>query len=358
MYDRITFQKYAPELGEVVAAGIDVFKNDWWSTYVPEHRKTLERKILHAYWFNQLCVDSVDRFIFYLNTRLERIMPYYNKLYESELIKFDPLLNMSLKTNGRSIENLVNVANKDRSRTGQVLRNFANAGHSEGNEVGNLKNNLDENVTKKETENRDLTGNKTTDRDTTENVTENATINGTGESTTTENANIQKTGTNSYSDTPQRDLSTQGIMSNYLTNYTATTDNEERQITTDNEYKTNETRETTTDTTENMEQKENWTEDENKAKDTTQNTTHDITEDTTKDTKGKTFNNGKEDQYTGEAESETNNERKTSDTGNTEEQVGYMNVSASSLLQAFRDTFINIDEMIINDLRDCFMEVF
>ena len=125
-----------------------------------------------------------------------------------------------------------------------------------------------------------------------------------------------------------------------------------------NEYSTNETREITTDTTENMEQTENWTEDENKTKDTTQNTTHDITEDTTKDTKGKTFNNGKEDQYTGEAESETNNERKTSDIGNTEEQRGFMNVSASSLLQAFRDTFINIDEMIINDLRDCFMEVF
>lgn len=357
MYEKIRFDKYAPELGEVVSSGYPIF-NEWWNTFIPEHKKTLERKIEHAYWFNQICVDSVDRFKFYINTKLERIMPYYNKLYESELIKFDPMLNIALKQNGRSLENLVKAANSDRSKVGQAIRNFANSGYNEGHETGNLQNNLSEDITRTENETRDLTGNKDTTRDTTakENVTQN--VDGTGNSTTKETGTVNKTGTNAYSDTPQRDLSTQGIQSNYLTNYTATTDNEERNLTTTNEYTTNEetTRETTTE--ENMTQNEKWTENETKVKTMTQGTTHDITEDTTKDTHGRNFSNGNDDTATSEAESKMDTEKSTRDAGTTEYQTGFMNVSASSLLQAFRDTFINIDEMIINDLRDCFMEVF
>ena len=57
----------------------------------------------------------------------------------------------------------------------------------------------------------------------------------------------------------------------------------------------------------------------------------------------------------------SNTEKKTEETtdrGDTNVTTGYMNVSASQLLKAFRDTFLNIDKMIIDELRDNFMMVY
>lgn len=100
----------APTLRDLEKAGVQIF-NDWWSTYIPEHRQTLERKIMHTYYFEEIGCETPDRFVHYLNTHLERIMPYYNQLYASELIKINPMLNHSIEVNGRSIENLLKKAN-------------------------------------------------------------------------------------------------------------------------------------------------------------------------------------------------------------------------------------------------------
>lgn len=124
MYQGISFGNYTPTLGDLEKAGMPIF-NDWWTTFIPEHKAELEKKILHTYHFNQIGAETPDRFIYYLNSQLEKIMPYYNQLYESELIKINPLLNHSIKHEGRTIQNLLTKANTSDDKFSKAIRDFA-----------------------------------------------------------------------------------------------------------------------------------------------------------------------------------------------------------------------------------------
>ena len=61
-----------------------------------KYRKKLCSKILKHYYLQEIGFETVGQWMYHLNTRLEEIMPYYNQLYESEQIKFDPLNNVSV----------------------------------------------------------------------------------------------------------------------------------------------------------------------------------------------------------------------------------------------------------------------
>lgn len=55
------------------------------------HRAILNNKIIRHYYFREICCDSPERFNFYLETKMDEIMPYYNQLYKSELLEYNPL---------------------------------------------------------------------------------------------------------------------------------------------------------------------------------------------------------------------------------------------------------------------------
>lgn len=138
MYQEISFHHYAPTLAEVERMGIPIF-NDWWSTYIPEYKEILEQKILRAYHFNEIGASTPDRFIYNINAHLEQIMPYYNKLYASELIKIDPMVNHSIKTEGRTIENLLNHVNSVDDAVSKAIRDFTGVTDKFGEDKGNVK---------------------------------------------------------------------------------------------------------------------------------------------------------------------------------------------------------------------------
>ena len=60
------------------------------------YRGVLERKILRHYYTREICEETVGLWKLRLNTRLNEIMPYYNKLYKSELLEFNPLYTNNL----------------------------------------------------------------------------------------------------------------------------------------------------------------------------------------------------------------------------------------------------------------------
>ena len=62
------------------------------------YRSVLETKILRHYYTREICTETVGLWKMWLETRLNEIMPYYNKLYESELIKFNPMYDVDLTT--------------------------------------------------------------------------------------------------------------------------------------------------------------------------------------------------------------------------------------------------------------------
>ena len=59
------------------------------------YRETLNNNILHHYYENEIGFETASLFRFYLNQKLNEIMPYYNELYkiQKKLINDNLLLN-------------------------------------------------------------------------------------------------------------------------------------------------------------------------------------------------------------------------------------------------------------------------
>lgn len=200
----------------------------------------LERKILKHYYTREICEETVGLWKLRLNARLNEIMPYYNKLYKSELFDFNPLytddLTRERKTNAES--------------------------------------------------------NRTTGNNGSVNSSNNTETNGSGSGTSNSiNSDL-------YSDTPQGSLN--GVESGtYLTNARKTNDNTTSNSSTNN----------------------------------TSSSNGNITS------------------------SESGNDELKSAEEYLESVNGYSGISASDLLQKYRETFLNIDLMVINNLEDLFFQL-
>lgn len=96
------------------------------------YRKVLCSKILKHYYLREICCETVGVWVLWLNERLEMIMPYYNKLYESELIKFNPMYDIDLtRTHNRKnaqddAGSRSNTSSRDTSVTNTTDTNSSN----------------------------------------------------------------------------------------------------------------------------------------------------------------------------------------------------------------------------------------
>lgn len=60
------------------------------------YRPILEKKILKHYYTREIGLETVGLWKLFLDTKLNEIMPYYNQLYKSELISFNPMYDVDL----------------------------------------------------------------------------------------------------------------------------------------------------------------------------------------------------------------------------------------------------------------------
>lgn len=200
------------------------------------YRQVLCRKILKHYYTREIAHETVGRWKLALNTKLNEIMPYYNQLYESELLEFNPFYDVDLT----------------RSREGSG------------------------------------TSNKTSNNTETNSGTSKNVSSGSGTSNTDT--------LNRFSDTPQNSMDTQGITDSVpLTTVTKVNENNT----------------------------------------STNNSTDTITRNGNRTGSG-TENINNTDKYIEKVKGKQGTE------------------NYSSLLKKFRETFLNIDMMIIEDCSDCF----
>ena len=75
-----------------------------------EYRDSLGEKILYHFYTREIGFETAFLFKQKINEKMNLIMPYYNKLYESELLKFNPLEDAS-----ETIEHEEHYTNTDRS---------------------------------------------------------------------------------------------------------------------------------------------------------------------------------------------------------------------------------------------------
>ena len=67
------------------------------------YRVPLEKKILRHYYTREICEETVGLWKLRLSQKLNEIMPYYNQLYESELIEFNPLYDVDYTKAGHNV---------------------------------------------------------------------------------------------------------------------------------------------------------------------------------------------------------------------------------------------------------------
>ena len=252
------------------------------------YRTVLEKKILKHFYTREICEETVGLWKLRLDAKLNEIMPYYNKLYRSELLEFNPLYTTNLTRTKKTDYDSNRNENENINDTSSTNRTTTNNGSV----------------------------NNTTSNNGEVNTTNNSTTNGT-ESETSNN-----TSTDLYSDTPQGSLS--GVESNtYLTNARKVTDNGSTSSNTSN----------TISFTGKVESSESGT----------NNTT--------------TSDNGTYNSSGTYGRIRGNTDALTSTEDYLETVVGYDGDSASDLLLKFRETFLNIDMMVISDLEGLFFQL-
>lgn len=77
--------------------------------YDPVAKKEFETNFIRKFFMNEIGFETEGLFRFHLESWLLEHMPYYNKLFKSELIIFDPLKNVNLrKTHNKTNDNRKN----------------------------------------------------------------------------------------------------------------------------------------------------------------------------------------------------------------------------------------------------------
>ncbi len=86
------------------------FKMTEYPIFDENYRDILNEKILHHYYMDEIGFETAPLFRFYLNTKLNEIMPFYNTLYATQKVILD----------SNTLLNNVNITETmDRDTTGQ-----------------------------------------------------------------------------------------------------------------------------------------------------------------------------------------------------------------------------------------------
>ena len=131
---RFICETYAGLNESVGADNVDDVINKSWNKifttktefFDENYRSVLCKKIIKHYYLREIGCESVGIWKLWINTRLEEIMPYYNQLYESAKIKFNPMHDVDLTREHKRKEN--ETATGNRGTTGNRDTNITNNG--------------------------------------------------------------------------------------------------------------------------------------------------------------------------------------------------------------------------------------
>lgn len=94
---------FTMELREVIAleqdpgTGLRLGLNDY-PIWDKDYRIPLNQKIIDHFYMREIGRETIEQFRFAMRRKMREIMPYYNQLYVSTQLEYDPLSNFDLKT--------------------------------------------------------------------------------------------------------------------------------------------------------------------------------------------------------------------------------------------------------------------
>lgn len=93
------------EIDDVIGQSIPLVFNFTWPIFDENYRVPLESKILKQFWTREIGTETTGEFKLYLCNKLNKIMPYYNQLYKSALLEFNPLYDVDYQRTYKKTEN-------------------------------------------------------------------------------------------------------------------------------------------------------------------------------------------------------------------------------------------------------------
>ena len=286
-------------IDEIIEDALPIIFSFDFPIFDEEYREVLETKILRHYYTREIGCETYGLWKLRLQTKLNEIMPYYNKLYESELLKYDPLRDVDMTT--------TNVGQKTGART--------DVNNAEDSNERNASNVVDNTRVQSDERTNTFDGTRSSENEDTSVTSSNS------------QGGNSNTNYNMYSDTPQGALT--GVENgNYLTNARKVTDAG--------------TNTSATDTT-GATKGNSKIEDENTETTKGTNTVADKREETV---------SGNDTRKTSSVSAGTSN--------STEDYVMHVfgksaGANYAKMLKDFRDNLLNIDMDVIRDLADLFM---
>ena len=104
--------------------------------YDEAYRLPLEVKILRHYYTREISEETVGLWKLRLNDMMNIIMPYYNKLYNSELLKFNPFYDVDLTRDYQRKDNGATIDSGSENSKEKYKRNVGEIENGTENELG------------------------------------------------------------------------------------------------------------------------------------------------------------------------------------------------------------------------------
>ena len=284
-------------VNDILSQAAPLVFNFEWPIFDEAYRRVLEIKILKHFYTREIGLETVGLWKLKLDTKMNEIMPYYNQLYKTELLEFNPLYDVDL------------TRDRVEEREGS---NKTDGGFNNENVYGKKNNYSEDN---------------SVNSDTTDDTTTSGANETTGSSTTTENNTRTGKNTDRYSDTPQGAIS--DLESNsYLTNARIVDSNDTNTV--NNKVDSNDN----LNYNDSIERNVNRKDDANKTGENKES--------------GSSSDNGTNYSY-----------QNITDTNKYLEHVKGKqgSKSYSEMIMEYRKTFLNIDMMVIEELEPLFMQL-
>lgn len=100
-----------------------------------EYAKQIEQAVIDYYYFEEIGQETPDRFKHVFETRFKRVIGYYNKLYNTTLLEYNPLINYSmneaLEKLGNATSNVSTIGTDEQTAT--VDDQTSNTSQTNGN---------------------------------------------------------------------------------------------------------------------------------------------------------------------------------------------------------------------------------
>lgn len=136
------------DIASTIAAARESIFDFTYPIFDNEYKSVLETKILKHFYTREIAEETYGLWKLRLDSKMNEIMPYYNKLYESELIEFDPMSDTDVTTDS----NRSNIGSENVNNSNTLTISGTVKDDKTGQDVESMSGDVTDNINKDTTD--------------------------------------------------------------------------------------------------------------------------------------------------------------------------------------------------------------